>query len=58
MTTSRDSRRHTRSPASGAAGGRADCGAIRDLKQRGLLKETIVVVIGEFGRTATEVSGW
>ena len=31
---------------------------IRDLKQRGLLKETIVVVTGEFGRTpATEVSG-
>lgn len=31
---------------------------IRDLKQRGLLNETIVVVTGEFGRTpATEVSG-
>jgi len=31
---------------------------IRDLKQRGLLQETIVVVSGEFGRTpATEVSG-
>lgn len=31
---------------------------IRDLKQRGLLNETVVVVTGEFGRTpATEVSG-
>jgi hypothetical protein len=31
---------------------------ISDLKQRGLLQETIVVVSGEFGRTpATEVSG-
>jgi hypothetical protein len=31
---------------------------IRDLKQRGLLKETAVIVTGEFGRTpVTEVSG-